>query len=164
MKGKKPASASSGQAANCSWLESLSLFMLALHWVFPFWFPNSPLIMPGNQNCLVFGCHNTHGGAKYNAQATHFYRFPSKTQDEERKHVWERFCKQVKKDGSEWKATPNSRICSQHFLNNQAVNNKLHPSYYPTIYPDNSTTRPHRVLLPPPRPVSPSRFNRYVLI
>lgn len=38
-------------------------------------------------------------------------------------------------DGSDWMPSKNSRICSDHFVNNEPSNIESHPGYIPTQFP-----------------------------
>lgn len=95
-----------------------------------------------NTNCSVHGCNNTQKNTKGITPKVRFFCFPSKPQDKVRKSKWILFCRRINKDGSKWEPTKNSRICSQHFVNNQHFNHPYHPSYAPTIF--NSASRSNK--------------------
>ena len=94
-----------------------------------------------NINCSVHGCSNTQKNTSHITPKVHFFCFPSKPHDKERRSKWVRFCHRIDKDGSKWEPTKNARICSQHFVNNRHFNHPNHPSYAPTIFNKNSPNK-----------------------
>ncbi|CAN7999422.1 unnamed protein product [Ixodes hexagonus] len=80
--------------------------------------------------CCVKDCHNREGlvGVK-------LHRFPSRPWEKQRRQSWINAVRRVNDNGSDWIPTKNSRICSDHFVNNEPSNIESHPGYIPTQFP-----------------------------
>ncbi|XP_040061253.1 uncharacterized protein LOC115314971 [Ixodes scapularis] len=87
--------------------------------------------LKSRNNCCVVGCNSTYK----NSPDTKFYGFPAKSYETERRAVWTRLVRRCNADGTTWTPTPNSKICSKHFLGNEKRNEEAHPSYNPSIFP-----------------------------
>jgi len=80
--------------------------------------------------CCVVGCSRNTVKDK---GVVGFYRFPSRNL--ERRGLWIKAVKRINEDGSEWKPSANTRICSDHFVNGESHPSRTHPSYVPSIFP-----------------------------
>ncbi|KAM7292630.1 hypothetical protein ISCGN_025768 [Ixodes scapularis] len=47
-------------------------------------------------------------------------------------------------DGSPWRPSSNSRVCSDHFLGLRRVDVQRHPDYLPSVFPDDYSHRSQR--------------------
>ncbi|CAN7940141.1 unnamed protein product [Ixodes hexagonus] len=80
--------------------------------------------------CCVKDCHNNDG-----TPTVRLFRFPSQPWDKERRQRWVAAVRRVNTDGSQWTPNDGSRICSEHFVNNDKSNIASHPAYCPTLFP-----------------------------
>ncbi|CAN7946518.1 unnamed protein product [Ixodes hexagonus] len=80
--------------------------------------------------CCVKDCHNNDG-----TPSMRLFRFPSQPWDKERRQRWIAAVRRVNTDGSQWMPNDGSRICSEHFVNNDKSNIANHPAYCPTLFP-----------------------------
>ncbi|KAG0443409.1 hypothetical protein HPB47_014953, partial [Ixodes persulcatus] len=69
------------------------------------------------------------------SKSLHFYRFPGKAYETQRRQAWITAVCRQNEDGSKWSPSPATRICSAHFVDNCKNDAEAHPSYIPTIFP-----------------------------
>ncbi|XP_077526432.1 uncharacterized protein LOC144138162 isoform X2 [Haemaphysalis longicornis] len=101
--------------------------------------PKSPW---STRYCCVVGCPNTQANTKGREPPVKFYRFPGKWYEKERRQAWTTAVRRVNPDGSAWKPTAATRICSVHFAGNRRSDVSTHASYYPTIFPSAYKKKP----------------------
>ncbi|XP_050038155.1 uncharacterized protein [Dermacentor andersoni] len=82
-------------------------------------------------NCCVVGCSNTYE----NSSETTFYSFPGRPHERERREQWIAAVRRRNADGSPWRPTKHSHVCSDHFVNGRKSNHPRNPAYLPTIFP-----------------------------
>ncbi|CAN7975974.1 unnamed protein product, partial [Ixodes persulcatus] len=83
--------------------------------------------------CCVVGCSNNL--RERTSKSLHFYRFPGKAYETQRRQAWITAVCRQNEDGSKWSPSPATRICSAHFVDNCKNDAEAHPSYIPTIFP-----------------------------
>ncbi|CAN8003552.1 unnamed protein product, partial [Ixodes pacificus] len=97
-----------------------------------------------SQYCCVVGCHNSHSNTKGRDPPVMFYRFPGRPWEKRRREAWIRAVRRVNPDGSPWRPSSNSRVCSDHFLGLRRVDVQRHPDYLPSVFPDVYSLRSQR--------------------
>ncbi|KAK8759703.1 hypothetical protein V5799_002667, partial [Amblyomma americanum] len=84
-----------------------------------------------NMNCCVVGCRSTYT----NSPGTKFYSFPSRPYQLSRRQQWIALIRRQNVNGTNWKPSAHTRICSKHFVGNKKANEQGHPAYHPSIFP-----------------------------
>ncbi|KAG0419493.1 hypothetical protein HPB47_004072 [Ixodes persulcatus] len=88
---------------------------------------------PGTRYCCVVGCSNNL--RERTSKSLHFYRFPGKAYETQRRQAWITAVRRQNEDGSKWLPSLATRICSAHFVGNCKNDAEAHPSHIPTIFP-----------------------------
>lgn len=91
----------------------------------------------GGISCCVVGCHNSQ--YRDEQRGVHFYRFP--LNDEKRFHAWRVAVNRKNPKGELWSPGIGARVCSEHFLEGEPSDDKLSPSYVPSIFPHGSKVK-----------------------
>ncbi|KAM7294282.1 zinc finger protein 2 homolog [Ixodes scapularis] len=81
-------------------------------------------------SCVVCDCTN-HLSRKVTAN---LFRFPSKLMYPEKRAAWVAVVRKVHPDGSLWEPSPDSQICSAHFITGRPSNFKDRPDFVPTVF------------------------------
>jgi len=84
----------------------------------------------GGQYCCVVGCSNSQ--YKDGKNGIKFFSFPG---NQEQKELWIKAVKRENADGTLWRPTKHSKICSAHFFGNVKSKNSTSPSFSPSIFP-----------------------------
>ncbi|KAL3202169.1 hypothetical protein MRX96_012141 [Rhipicephalus microplus] len=82
------------------------------------------------QRCAAVGCSNRSG----NSANVRLFRFPASTRQATRRKKCVRAIRRVNADGSPWKPTDNTRVCSNHFVSGVPSRFMTHPDYVPSIF------------------------------
>ncbi|XP_044738840.1 peroxynitrite isomerase THAP4-like [Chrysoperla carnea] len=101
--------------------------------------------MPASRkNCCILGCNNTSRQKRGFGVGVKFYKFPESVLGAPWKIVkrkqWMNAVKNYVENPKDWVPNKYTRICSTHFVNGGKSENPLHPSYIPTIFPDEEIT------------------------
>ncbi|XP_044733758.1 uncharacterized protein LOC123296361 [Chrysoperla carnea] len=92
------------------------------------------------KNCTPKSREKTNGNLSIK-----FYRFPSSTIGSawkiDKRLKWINAVKNYIKYSNDWEPQNHSRICSLHFINNEKSDNPTHPSYIPSIFPDDENNK-----------------------
>jgi len=86
--------------------------------------------------CVVVGCNNR----KSKQSHVSFYRFPNRKEEEERRLKWIAFVSRKNSDGSAWKPSKGSRLCSDHFITGKKSDKCTNPDYIPSVKANTSPT------------------------
>ena len=87
----------------------------------------------GGAYCCVVKCTNNVGRDSH--RGIKFYRFPINGKDEARVEKWISRVNRREKDGSLWRPSGSSRLCSAHFVSGSKIDDPDSPDYIPTIFP-----------------------------
>ncbi|XP_037498306.1 uncharacterized protein LOC119371922 [Rhipicephalus sanguineus] len=86
--------------------------------------------------CCVHGCYNSLRNTAGKVPKIHFYAFPWRLYEKERRERWIRAVRQANPQGGLWKPVQSkTRICSAHFVGNEISTVAKDPAYIPTIFP-----------------------------
>ena len=83
----------------------------------------------GIRYCCVVDCHS-----RYGDEGIELYTFPTR-KNPVQAEKWRRAVKRRNPDGSAWKESLNTRICSMHFISGRFSWNKCDPDYVPSVFP-----------------------------
>lgn len=100
----------------------------------------APTLSLSRQTCCVDGCSNSYANMASSGETIHFYRFPTRAFNVERRSAWISAIRRTR--GDDWEPKHNTRICSRHFVGNRKSDNPKNPSYNPSIFPQQQRT-PH---------------------
>ncbi|GLH12757.1 THAP domain-containing protein 11 [Gryllus bimaculatus] len=97
-------------------------------------------------SCCVLSCSNS---PQRCAGHIKFHSFPGKAYEKERKEMWITAINRVNPDGTPWRPTKYSKVCSEHFVGGVVSNIASHPAYVPSIFAPSKikTKRNRRVIL-----------------
>ena len=84
--------------------------------------------------CCVVDCHKSTGGRE--KETIKFFKVLRA--NEEQSKLWVKAINRENPDGSEWKPSKSTLICSEHFVSGTYSNDKDHPDFVPTKFPSGS--------------------------
>ncbi|KAM7288114.1 THAP domain-containing protein 1 [Ixodes scapularis] len=84
-------------------------------------------------NCCVVGCTNRYTSCP---TGTTFHRFSTRPCFVGQRQQWITAVRRKNADGTKWKPTRHTKICSVHFVGGAPSKDVSSPSYVPTIFPD----------------------------
>ena len=87
--------------------------------------------------CCVVDCHKSTVRDK---ESVRFFKVLRA--NEEQSNLWIKAINRENPDGSEWKPSKSTLICSDHFVSGTYSNDKDHPDYIPTKFPSGSNVKP----------------------